>query len=56
MSDDVARAASVPVLRIADVVRAEVSARGIRRVGLLGTRFTMSSPSTGTSSPTTAST
>ncbi|GAA1705439.1 aspartate/glutamate racemase family protein [Nonomuraea bangladeshensis] len=44
VSDDVARAASVPVLHIADVVGAEVRARGMRRVGLLGTRFTMEQP------------
>ncbi|MGW2142947.1 aspartate/glutamate racemase family protein [Nonomuraea bangladeshensis] len=44
VSDDVARAASVPVLHIADVVGAEVRARGLRRVGLLGTRFTMEQP------------
>ncbi|MET8986053.1 aspartate/glutamate racemase family protein [Nonomuraea wenchangensis] len=44
VSDDVARAASVPVLHIADAVGAEVRARGMRRVGLLGTRFTMEQP------------
>ncbi|MEU6796918.1 aspartate/glutamate racemase family protein [Nonomuraea wenchangensis] len=44
VSDDVARAASVPVLHIADVVGAEVRARGMRKVGLLGTRFTMEQP------------
>ncbi|MEV5558664.1 aspartate/glutamate racemase family protein [Nonomuraea wenchangensis] len=41
VSDDVARAASVPVLHIADAVGAAVRDRGMRRVGLLGTRFTM---------------
>ncbi|GAA3017709.1 aspartate/glutamate racemase family protein [Streptosporangium longisporum] len=41
VSDDVARAVTVPVLHIADAVGAEVRARGMRRVGLLGTRFTM---------------
>ncbi|WP_043634269.1 aspartate/glutamate racemase family protein [Nonomuraea candida] len=41
VSDDVARATSVPVLHIADTVGAEVRARGMRKVGLLGTRFTM---------------
>ncbi|MDP4512134.1 aspartate/glutamate racemase family protein, partial [Nonomuraea turcica] len=41
VSDDVARAASVPVLHIADAVGAEVRARGMRKVGLLGTQFTM---------------
>lgn len=41
VNDDVERAASVPVLHIADAVGAEVAARGMRKVGLLGTRFTM---------------
>ncbi|MFK4038669.1 aspartate/glutamate racemase family protein [Nonomuraea wenchangensis] len=44
VSDDVARAASVPVLHIADAVGAAVRERGMRRVGLLGTRFTMEQP------------
>ncbi|MEW9548909.1 aspartate/glutamate racemase family protein [Nonomuraea sp. NPDC050783] len=44
VSDDVARAVSVPVLHIADTVGAAVRARGLRRVGLLGTRFTMEQP------------
>ncbi|MEV4547293.1 aspartate/glutamate racemase family protein [Nonomuraea wenchangensis] len=44
VSDDVARAASVPVLHIADAVGAAVRDRGMRRVGLLGTRFTMEQP------------
>ncbi len=44
VSDDVARAASVPVLHIADAVGAAVGDRGMRRVGLLGTRFTMEQP------------
>ncbi|MFG1945409.1 aspartate/glutamate racemase family protein [Nonomuraea sp. NPDC048826] len=44
VSDDVARAASVPVLHIADAVGAEVRSRGMRKVGLLGTRFTMEQP------------
>jgi aspartate racemase len=41
VNDEVERAASVPVLHIADAVGAEVSSRGMRKVGLLGTRFTM---------------
>ncbi|GAA3159333.1 MULTISPECIES: aspartate/glutamate racemase family protein [Nonomuraea] len=41
VSDDVARATGVPVLHIADAVGAEVRSRGMRKVGLLGTRFTM---------------
>jgi aspartate racemase len=44
VNDAVARAASVPVLHIADAVGAEVEARGMRTVGLLGTRFTMEEP------------
>jgi aspartate racemase len=44
VSDDVARATSVPVLHIADAVGAEVRSRGMRKVGLLGTRFTMEQP------------
>lgn len=44
VNDEVERAASVPVLHIADAVGAEVSARGMRKVGLLGTRFTMEEP------------
>nr|AGS49946.1 aspartate racemase [uncultured bacterium esnapd26] len=41
VNDEVQRAASVPVLHVADAVGGEVSARGMRKVGLLGTRFTM---------------
>ncbi|MEV0620544.1 aspartate/glutamate racemase family protein [Nonomuraea sp. NPDC050404] len=41
VNDEVERAANVPVLHIADAVGAEVSAKGMRKVGLLGTRFTM---------------
>ncbi|MBB5083956.1 aspartate/glutamate racemase family protein [Nonomuraea endophytica] len=44
VSDDVERAVSVPVLHIADILGAEIRARGMRRVGLLGTRFTMEEP------------
>jgi aspartate racemase len=44
VNDDVARAATVPVLHIADAVAAEVGARGLRKVGLLGTRFVMEEP------------
>ncbi|MER6511241.1 aspartate/glutamate racemase family protein [Nonomuraea sp. NPDC001636] len=44
VSDDVERAVGVPVLHIADTVAAEIRARGMRKVGLLGTRFTMEEP------------
>jgi aspartate racemase len=41
VNDEVEQAANVPVLHIADAVGAEVSAREMRKVGLIGTRFTM---------------
>ncbi len=41
VNDEVAAATNVPVLHIADAVGAEVSAREMRKVGLIGTRFTM---------------
>ncbi|GAA3097691.1 aspartate/glutamate racemase family protein [Streptosporangium carneum] len=44
VNDDVERTVSVPVLHIADALGAEVRARGMRKVGLLGTRFTMEQP------------
>ncbi|WP_188192189.1 aspartate/glutamate racemase family protein [Nonomuraea sp. SYSU D8015] len=44
VADEVTRSASVPFLHIADVVGAEVLARGMRKVGLLGTRFVMEEP------------
>jgi aspartate racemase len=44
VNDEVAAAASVPVLHIADAVGEEAASRGLRRVGLLGTRFTMEEP------------
>lgn len=44
VNDEVARAVSVPVVHIADAVAAEVTTRGMRKVGLLGTRFTMEEP------------
>ncbi|HEY6868607.1 MAG TPA: amino acid racemase, partial [Novosphingobium sp.] len=42
--DQVAAAVGVPVLHIADAVGAEIRARGMRKVGLLGTRFTLEEP------------
>ncbi|MFC7110972.1 aspartate/glutamate racemase family protein [Nonomuraea rubra] len=56
VSDDVARTASVPVLHIADVVGAEVRARGCARSGCWARASPWSSPSTGTGWPPTAST
>ncbi|MEV4893893.1 aspartate/glutamate racemase family protein [Nonomuraea sp. NPDC055795] len=44
VSDDVERAVNVPVLHIADTLGAEIRARGMRKVGLLGTHFTMEQP------------
>jgi aspartate racemase len=44
VNDEVEQAASVPVLHIVDAVGAEVSAREMRKVGLIGTRFTMEEP------------
>lgn len=44
VNDDVERAVNVPVLHVADALGAEIRARGMRKVGLLGTRFTMEQP------------
>lgn len=44
VADEVERVANVPFLHIADAVGAEVDNRGMRKVGLLGTRFTMEEP------------
>ncbi|MGW3402564.1 aspartate/glutamate racemase family protein, partial [Streptomyces zhihengii] len=41
VADQVAAAVSVPLLHLADATADAVRAAGIRRVGLLGTRFTM---------------
>jgi len=41
MADDVAAAVSIPLLHIADPTAERVKAKGIKRVGLLGTAFTM---------------
>ncbi|UCD36712.1 MAG: aspartate/glutamate racemase family protein [Fidelibacterota bacterium] len=41
MADEVAAATSIPLLHIADATAAAVSAAGLKRLGLLGTRFTM---------------
>jgi aspartate racemase len=39
--DEVSRALRIPLIHIADVTGREIRAKGLRRVGLLGTRFTM---------------
>lgn len=41
MADEVAAAVSIPLLHIAEATAAAVKAAGLKRVGLLGTRFTM---------------
>ena len=41
IADEVAAAVSVPLLHIIDVTAAALKARNIKRVGLLGTQFTM---------------
>ncbi|MET8625607.1 aspartate/glutamate racemase family protein [Kitasatospora sp. NPDC004669] len=41
VADQVAAAVSVPLLHLADATAAAVRAAGVRRVGLLGTAFTM---------------
>jgi aspartate racemase len=41
VADQVADSVTVPVLHIADAVGAEIRDQGMRRIGLLGTRFTM---------------
>lgn len=41
VADDVEQAVSVPLLHIADPTAARIRAEGYRRVGLLGTAFTM---------------
>ena len=41
MADDVQQHITIPLLHIADATAVSIKARGLRRVGLLGTRFTM---------------
>ncbi|AOP47845.1 aspartate/glutamate racemase family protein [Streptomyces lydicus] len=41
VADEVAAAVSVPLLHLADTTAEAVRARGLRRIGLLGTAFTM---------------
>jgi len=41
MADDVQRQIRIPILHIVDVTAAEIIRRSMRKVGLLGTRFTM---------------
>jgi aspartate racemase len=39
--DEIQRGIRIPLLHIADVAGREIQARGLKRIGLLGTRFTM---------------
>ena len=41
VADDVERETGLPVLHIADLTGAKISAAGLKHVGLLGTRYTM---------------
>jgi aspartate racemase len=41
MADEVQQSIAIPLLHIADATAEAVKARGLQRVGLLGTRFTM---------------
>lgn len=41
MADAVAQSVSIPLLHIADATARKIQAQGIRKVGLLGTAFTM---------------
>ncbi len=41
LSDDISRDVSVPIIHIVDAAAAAVKKRGLRTVGLLGTRYTM---------------
>lgn len=41
VADEVARAVEIPLLHIADATAARLTDAGVRRVGLLGTRYTM---------------
>jgi aspartate racemase len=41
MADEVQRSIGIPLLHIADATAETVKARGLHRIGLLGTRFTM---------------
>jgi aspartate racemase len=41
IAEDLSRAIKVPVLHIADATASAIADRGLKRVGLLGTKFTM---------------
>jgi aspartate racemase len=44
MYDEVAAAVSLPVLHIGDITASRLAADGVKRAGLIGTKFTMSEP------------
>ena len=44
MADAVQTAIHIPLLHIADAAAAEIQKRGLHKIGLLGTRFTMEEP------------
>lgn len=44
VAEQIERAISIPLLHIADATARQLAADGVRRVGLLGTRFTMEQP------------
>ncbi len=41
MADDVAANINIPLLHIADATAGEITSRGLKKIGLLGTKFTM---------------
>ena len=41
MADDVSRSVAIPLLHIADATASSIKSEGFKRVGLLGTKFTM---------------
>jgi aspartate racemase len=44
VAEEIASRVRIPLLHIADATAAEISAAGLSRIGLLGTRFTMEEP------------
>ena len=44
LADEIARGLSIPILNIIDATADEIKGRGLTKVGLLGTRFTMTEP------------
>lgn len=44
MADEVERAVNIPLLHIADAAATEIQRLGLKKIGLLGTRFTMEEP------------